>query len=166
MNELGRRKSMIGVVISNKMEKTAVVAVERRRPHPLYRKIVRSTKHYKAHDPNNAAKLGDVVRIVETRPLSKDKRWRIAETLVRGDVAEVAPREIGAPEELLAVAEPEAPAAAAPAEEPPEAQVEAPPVAEAEARDEPEAPVEAPPEAEAESSDEPGPEPAAEEAEA
>ena len=78
MNELGRRKSMIGVVISNKMDKTAVVAVERRRPHPLYRKIVRSTKHYKAHDPNNAAKLGDVVRIVETRPLSKEKRWRIA----------------------------------------------------------------------------------------
>jgi len=157
---------MVGVVVSTKMDKTAVVAVERRKPHPLYRKIVRSTARYKAHDPQNAANLGDVVRIVETRPLSKEKRWRIAETLVRGDVAEVAPREIGAPEELLAVAAPEAPAAAAPAVDAPEAQVEAPPVAEAEARDEPEAPVEAPPEAEAESSDEPGPEPAAEEAEA
>lgn len=101
MREQGRRKSMVGVVVSNKMDKTAVVAVERRRPHPLYHKIVRSTKRYKAHDPHNSANVGDVVRIVETRPLSKEKRWRIAETLARGNVAEVAPREIGLPEELL-----------------------------------------------------------------
>ena len=97
----GRRKSMVGIVVSNKMDKTAVVAVERRRPHPLYRKIVRSTKRYKAHDPNNTAVLGDVVRIEETRPLSKEKRWRIAETLTRGNVADVAPRDIGAPEGAL-----------------------------------------------------------------
>jgi ribosomal protein L16/ribosomal protein uS17 len=84
-----------------KMDKTAVVSVERREPHPLYRKIVRSTKRYKAHDPYNRAVLGDVVRLEETRPLSKEKRWRIAATLVRGNVADVAPREIGAPEESL-----------------------------------------------------------------
>ena len=65
----GRRKSFIGTVVSNKMDKTAVVAVERRHQHPLYRKIVRVTKRYKAHDPQNAANLGDVVRIEETRPL-------------------------------------------------------------------------------------------------
>lgn len=105
--ERGRRKTLIGVVVSNKMDKTAVVSVERRHPHPLYRKIIRETKRYKAHDPNNAANLGDVVRLEETRPLSKEKRWRIVETLTRGNVAEIAPREIGVPAE----AEPEAPSA-------------------------------------------------------
>src|SRR5436853_5878926 len=93
---------MIGVVVSNKMDKTAVVAVERTMQHPLYKKIVRRTKRYKAHDEANAASLGDVVRIMEMRPMSKEKRWRIAETLVKGNVAEIAPREIGVPEELLA----------------------------------------------------------------
>jgi small subunit ribosomal protein S17 len=101
--ERGRRKTMIGTVVSVKMEKTAVVAVERRYPHPLYHKIIRSTKRYKAHDPNNAAVLGDVVRIVESRPLSKEKRWRIMETLTRGNVAELQPREIGVPEEAMPV---------------------------------------------------------------
>jgi small subunit ribosomal protein S17 len=117
----GRRKSFIGTVVSNKMDKTAVVAVERRHQHPLYRKIVRVTKRYKAHDPQNAANLGDVVRIEETRPLSKDKRWRIAETLTRGNVADIAPREIGAPEGALDTAAPvaEAPATPAPAPEAP-----------------------------------------------
>lgn len=110
-------RSKVGIVVSNKMDKTAVVSVERREPHPLYRKIVRTTKRYKAHDPRNEANLGDVVRIVETRPLSKEKRWRIAETLTRGNVAELAPRDIGVPEEALL--QPEAPAAvAAPAHEP------------------------------------------------
>jgi small subunit ribosomal protein S17 len=113
----GRRKSLVGTVVSVKMDKTAVVSVERRYPHQLYHKIIRSTKRYKAHDPENAAVLGDTVRIVETRPISKEKRWRIAETMVRGNVADVAPREIGAPEEALAPAAapvaPEAPAAAA-----------------------------------------------------
>ena len=124
--EPGRRKSLVGVVVSNKMDKTAVVAVERRERHPLYRKIVRSTKRYKAHDPHNGANLGDVVRIEETRPLSKEKRWRIAETLTLGNVAEVAPREIGIPEELLLPVE--EPTAQAPrtAEQPPAA-VETPP---------------------------------------
>jgi len=97
----GRRKSLIGTVVSVKMDKTAVVSVERRYPHQLYHKIVRSTKRYKAHDPENAAVLGDTVRIIETRPISKEKRWRIAATLVRGNVADIAPREIGVPEEGL-----------------------------------------------------------------
>ena len=99
----GRRRSMIGTVISVKMDKTAVVSVERRRPHPLYRKIVRTTKHYKAHDPRNEAVLGDVVRIEETRPISKDKHWRIAATLTRGNVAEVQPNEISVPVEAVRV---------------------------------------------------------------
>ena len=102
--ERGRRKTLVGVVVSNKMDKTAVVAVERRHPHPLYRKIIQTTKRYKAHDPNNAASLGDVVRLEETRPLSKEKRWRIVETLTHGNVADIAPREIGAPVEPAAAA--------------------------------------------------------------
>ena len=96
MTERGRRKSLVGVVVSNKMEKTAVVAVERRVRHPLYRKIIRRTTRYKAHDAANSAVLGDIVRLEETRPLSKEKRWRIAQTLTHGNVADVAPREIGA----------------------------------------------------------------------
>ena len=106
----GRRRTLVGVVISVKMDKTAVVSVERRRPHPLYRKIVRTTKHYKAHDPHNEAVLGDVVRIEETRPISKDKHWRISETMTRGNVADLAPRDIGVPEE--AILTPTPPAAA------------------------------------------------------
>jgi small subunit ribosomal protein S17 len=112
----GRRKSFVGTVVSVKMDKTAVVSVERRERHPLYRKIVRSTKRYKAHDPLNGAVLGDVVRIEETRPISKEKRWRIAETFTRGNVADVAPRDIGAPEEALATTI--APPVTAAAEEP------------------------------------------------
>jgi small subunit ribosomal protein S17 len=112
--ERGRRRSLVGTVISNKMEKTVVVSVERRRPHPLYRKIVRSTKRYKAHDPNNTAVLGDVVRIEETRPISKEKRWRIIATLTRGNVAEVAPRDIGVPEEAMPAPRAETPPAAEP----------------------------------------------------
>jgi len=104
--ERGRRKTLVGIVVSNKMDKTAVVAVERRVRHPLYKKIVRRTKRYKAHDAANSSNLGDVVRIAETRPLSKEKRWRIAQVLVKGNVAEVAPRDIGVPEEAMAVATP------------------------------------------------------------
>src|SRR5688572_15928101 len=88
------------------MDKTAVVSVERRQRHALYRKIVRSTTRYKAHDPNNTAVLGDVVRIEESRPLSREKRWRIVETMTRGNVADVAPRDIGAPEDAIARPQP------------------------------------------------------------
>ena len=123
MTERGRRKTLVGVVVSNKMEKTAVVAVERRVRHPLYRKIIRRTTRYKAHDATNAAVLGDIVRLEETRPLSKEKRWRIAQTLTHGNVADLAPREIGAPEEEPVVAA-APPVAAAVAEAPAEAATE------------------------------------------
>ena len=77
----GARKSRTGLVVSDKMEKTVVVAIERRVPHPVYGKMVTRTKRLKAHDEENSAKVGDTVRIVETRPLSKTKRWRLAEIL-------------------------------------------------------------------------------------
>ncbi|MEA4926696.1 MAG: 30S ribosomal protein S17 [Syntrophomonadaceae bacterium] len=70
---------MIGTVSSDKMEKTITVNVETVKQHPLYRKIIKTSKKYKAHDENNEAKIGDVVKIMETRPLSKDKRWKLTE---------------------------------------------------------------------------------------
>ena len=73
------------------MDKTIVVAVERRKKHPLYHKVMSVTERYKAHDEDNTCKLGDVVRIGECRPMSKDKRWRVLEIVTRGDVADVAP---------------------------------------------------------------------------
>ena len=79
----GARKSRTGLVVSDKMEKTVVVASERRVPHPVYGKRVTRTKRLKAHDEENSAKVGDTVRIVETRPLSKDKRWRVVEIMQR-----------------------------------------------------------------------------------
>ena len=89
-------KLQTGTVVSNKMDKTVVVRIDRHKRHRLYGKTVRVTRRYKAHDENNECRLGDVVRIAETRPLSRDKRWRVVEVIVKGDVAEVAPREIGA----------------------------------------------------------------------
>jgi small subunit ribosomal protein S17 len=74
-------KEQVGMVISNKMEKTVVVAVENRAPHPKYKKIVVKTNKYKAHDPQNKCAEGDRVRIRETRPLSKTKRWEVIEIL-------------------------------------------------------------------------------------
>ena len=74
-------KERVGVVVSTKMDKTAVVAVENRSPHPKYRKIVIKTKKFKAHDPENKCQEGDRVRIRETRPLSKTKRWEIKDIL-------------------------------------------------------------------------------------
>ena len=79
----GSRKTRVGLVVSDKMQKTVVVAIERRFPHPLYGKMVTRTKRVKAHDEENSAKSGDTVRIVETRPLSKDKRWRVVEIVQR-----------------------------------------------------------------------------------
>ena len=81
--ERNARKSRTGLVVSDKMEKTVVVANERRVPHPVYGKMVTRTKRLKAHDEENSAKVGDTVRIVETRPLSKDKRWRVVEIVGR-----------------------------------------------------------------------------------
>ena len=79
--ERGNRKSRIGVVVSNKMTKTVVVKVERRVADRKYGKIVKRAAKFKAHDEKQECRIGDRVRIVETRPLSKDKRWRVAETL-------------------------------------------------------------------------------------
>ena len=77
------RKTRLGLVVSDKMQKTVVVAIERRVPHPVYGKMVTRTKRVKAHDEENSAKTGDTVRIMETRPLSKDKRWRVVEIVER-----------------------------------------------------------------------------------
>ena len=79
MSERGERKSRTGVVVSDGMDKTVVVQVESRKPHRLYEKMVRRTSKLHAHDEANEAKVGDVVRLMETRPLSKTKRWRIVE---------------------------------------------------------------------------------------
>lgn len=75
------RKVQIGKVVSDKMEKTIVVAVETYKKHPLYGKRIKYTKKFKAHDENNTAVVGDTVKIMETRPLSKDKRWRLVEVV-------------------------------------------------------------------------------------
>jgi small subunit ribosomal protein S17 len=79
----GTRKTRVGRVVSDKMQKTIVVAIERRVPHPVYGKMVTRTTKVKAHDEENTAKAGDVVRIAETRPLSKDKRWRLVEIVAK-----------------------------------------------------------------------------------
>jgi len=81
----GRRKERVGVVVSDVQDKTIVVKVERRTPHPLYRKIVKVSKKFTAHDEKNEAKMGDTVRIVETRPLSKTKCWRLTEIVSRAE---------------------------------------------------------------------------------
>jgi small subunit ribosomal protein S17 len=83
VQERGRRKVRQGVVVSDKQDKTVTVLVERRFPHPLYGKAQTRTKKYHAHDENNEFQVGDVVRIQETRPLSKTKRWRVLELLER-----------------------------------------------------------------------------------
>ncbi len=77
--ERNLRKERVGIVVSDKMDKTIVVAVSERVKHPLYKKIVNRTKKFKAHDENNACGIGDKVLIAETRPLSKDKCWRLVE---------------------------------------------------------------------------------------
>lgn len=79
MEERNLRKTRVGKVVSDKMDKTIVVAIETSVKHPLYKKIVKSTYKLKAHDENNECKIGDKVKVMETRPLSKDKRWRLVE---------------------------------------------------------------------------------------
>ena len=81
MSERTFRKTRVGKVVSDKMEKTIVVAVSDRKTHPLYKKIIRTTYKLKAHDENNECRIGDTVRVMETRPLSKDKRWRLVEII-------------------------------------------------------------------------------------
>ena len=89
--ERAARKRLVGKVISNKMQKTVVVEVERTRRHPLYGKVIRVHKNYKAHDENNECKIGDQVRIVESRPFSKDKHFRVEEILNRAAQIDKAP---------------------------------------------------------------------------
>ena len=89
-----RRKIRIGRVVSDRMDQTVVVLVGRRRPHPLYRKSIRRRSRFNAHDENNTVRVGDLVRIIETRPLSKTKRWRVVEVLAREEIAEIQPEEI------------------------------------------------------------------------
>ena len=81
--ERNYRKTRIGKVISDKMEKTIVVAIENHVKHPLYNKIVKKTYKLRAHDENNECNIGDTVKVMETRPLSKDKRWRLVEIVER-----------------------------------------------------------------------------------
>ena len=81
MAERNLRKTRTGKVVSDKMDKTIVVAVEDHVKHPLYNKIVKRTYKLKAHDENNECKVGDTVKVMETRPLSKDKRWRLVEIM-------------------------------------------------------------------------------------
>jgi len=84
-------KQLVGRVVSNKMQKTVVVEVERTRRHPLYGKVVRVHKHYKAHDEDNACLIGDQVRIVESRPYSKDKHYRVDKILNRAAQIDTTP---------------------------------------------------------------------------
>ena len=83
MAERNLRKTRVGKVVSDKMDKTVVVAIADNVKHPLYKKIVKRTVKFKAHDENNECKIGDKVEIMETRPLSKDKRWRVVNILER-----------------------------------------------------------------------------------
>ena len=79
-----RRKTKVGRVVSDKMDKTVVVSVERMRRHPVYKRVVRLSTKFKAHDADNTARIGDTVRIEESRPMSAEKRWRVVEVVTRG----------------------------------------------------------------------------------
>ncbi len=89
-----KRKSRIGRVVNNRMDKTVVVAVNTSKRFPKYRKTIKWVTKYKAHDEKNECRIGDMVSIVETRPLSRHKHWRVAEIITKGEVAEVQPQDI------------------------------------------------------------------------
>jgi small subunit ribosomal protein S17 len=89
-----KRKTRIGHVLSNRMDKTVVVTVETLKRHPLYKKTLKKVVKYKAHDEKNRCQLGDKVRIIETRPLSRQKRWRVAEIIASKEIADIKPQEI------------------------------------------------------------------------
>jgi small subunit ribosomal protein S17 len=116
---MGERKNLTGTVVSDKMTKTVIVSVETMTRHRIYRKTIRRRRKYVAHDEQEEAKVGDTVRIEESRPVSRTKRWRVAEIVERGEVPEIAPEEIDreyltltrereAPPPPKAAAEPEA----------------------------------------------------------
>ena len=85
MSERNLRKTRVGTVVSDKMDKTVVVAIQDNVRHPLYKKIIKRTVKFKAHDEENACGVGDKVKIMETRPLSKDKRWRVTEIVEKAE---------------------------------------------------------------------------------
>ena len=85
----GKRRSKLGRVVSDKMDKTVVVSVERLRRHPVYKRVVRLSSKFKAHDEENTARVGDTVRIEESRPLSAEKRWTVVEVVARGSHEEM-----------------------------------------------------------------------------
>jgi small subunit ribosomal protein S17 len=85
----GKRRSKVGRVVSDKMDKTVVVSVERLRRHPIYKRVVRLSSKFKAHDQENTARVGDTVRIEESKPLSREKRWTVVEVVARGSQEEL-----------------------------------------------------------------------------
>ena len=85
----GKRRSKVGRVVSDKMDTTVVVSVERLRRHPIYKRVVRLSSKFKAHDEENTARVGDTVRIEESRPLSREKRWTVVEVVARGSHEEL-----------------------------------------------------------------------------
>jgi small subunit ribosomal protein S17 len=85
----GKRRTKVGRVVSDRMDKTVVVSVERLRRHPIYKRVVRLSTKFKAHDESNAARVGDTVRIEESRPLSREKRWRVVEVVAHGSHEEL-----------------------------------------------------------------------------
>ncbi|MSQ27547.1 MAG: 30S ribosomal protein S17 [Dehalococcoidia bacterium] len=89
-----KRKILVGRVVSDKMDKTVVVKIDTRKPHRLYHRIVRSTKRFKAHDEGNVCHIGDLVRLIESKPISREKRWAVIEIVERGDVADIQPAEV------------------------------------------------------------------------
>ena len=151
------RKRRVGVVVSDKSDRTIVVVVERATRHRLYNKVIRRTKKYHVHDPENSATMGDLVRIEECRPISKTKHWRLTAVLTEREVATVAPEAI----DQTLVSDVQRTAARAAAEEAVDEAVEgdAPAAAEAPAQEEPaaEAPAQEAPAAEAPAQEEPGP---------
>ena len=167
----GRRKTRVGRVVSDKMDKTVVVAIEWRQTHRLYKKSVRRFTNLVAHDEQNESTVGDQVSLIETRPLSRTKRWRVSEILQRRNVPEIKPIEVdatlekeiqGGLTEEAAVAVAEEVVVETPVEEAPVAEVEAPaeepeeePIAEAPAEEVPVAEVEAPAEEESPEADSP-----------
>jgi small subunit ribosomal protein S17 len=85
----GKRRTKVGRVVSDKMDRTVVVSVERLRRHPIYKRVVRLSSKFKAHDEDNGARVGDTVRIEESRPLSREKRWTVVEIVARGSHEEL-----------------------------------------------------------------------------
>ncbi len=90
----GKRKVRIGTVVSDKMDKTVVVQVESLVRHPLYKKVIKRRARFKAHDEGEKCRIGDVVKIMETRPLSKEKRWRVVEIVQHKEAVDVEPKEV------------------------------------------------------------------------